>query len=113
MSIHRQCDKDDDDPTSRCAPCEERNRPCGPRTLSLKRMESIRYNIQSNHTRDLVKWMMGQTSKHRDLLLKQLPAELAFRLSTAFNMHVLMQSSNTVDSERYFFVFISLFLTFY
>lgn len=97
-----QCDKDDQDPTGRCGPCTKRGRVCGPRRLSEDRMESIRTNIRNNRCQEIVKWMMTLIPKDRDLLLKQLPADEAERLSDAFNFHALLHSRNAIDLQRFF-----------
>jgi len=96
-----QCDKDDQDSTSRCGPCQERGSACGQRMLSKKRMANILINIQNNRCQEIVKWMMAQRPKDRELLLKQLPPDEAERLSTAFNMHALLQSRNAVDLQMF------------
>ena len=100
LTINAQCDKDDQDPTSRCGPCKERDRACSQRTLSNNRMASIRINIQNNRCQEIVKWMMIQIPKDRELLLKQLPEDGAERLSVEFNMH-LLSHCNKGDLQRF------------
>ena len=89
-----QCDKDDADPTSQCAPCREKGLECSPRRLPDNRLQNLCANIQKNHLKDILKWMTGLDSKELELLRGQLPDPEAGKLFDAWDRDFLMQPNS-------------------